>query len=850
VIAPLSVALAWRLALRDLRGGTRGLVIVLLCLGVGVAAIAGIGSLRAALGQGLAEDGRAILGGDLALSTGLAPFPPAVEAWFTGRGARVSESVETRSILVAPSGRRLLVAAKAVSPGWPLIGAVSTTPPGQFAGLEKGADGRPGLLLDPTGAQTLGLKPGDRVRLGGVALAYRGVIADSPDRIADSRLFGVKAFVSLPALSGTPLVAPGGLVSYEMQVALAPGPALPGSLHATLAALKAQFPHAVWRIRTTGDAAPDLSRFVDQAALFMTLLGLAALLVGGIGVANGVEAWLTARARSIATLRCLGASARMVSTIHGLQLAVLGVPGILAGLALGALVPALVLPILRGRLPVPHHVGVYPGPLLLAAVFGLLTGTIFALRPLRRAAAISGAALFRDAALPARVPWSPVAAGAEALLVLALIGLAALSVPRAELALGFCAGAIGTLLLLRGIAAVIRWLLPRLPKPRSIAVSLALRRLAGPGSPLPLMLMSAGAGLTVLVAVAEIRGNLIAEFTGELPRAAPSFYFIDIQPTDLPTFAAVVRATHVAHDLHELPTLRARILAIDGTPAGSFHPKGGSDWPLRSDIGFTYAAAPPPGTRIAAGRWWSSDYLGPPEVSFDAGIARAWGIGVGDSLTVSVLGRRFDLRIASLRDIHWQSLALNFLLIATPDPFAGAPHTFVATLKADPGQEGTVLAAVTNALPGVTGIDVGQVLAALNGLLGQIGTAVSLVGLVALLAGGLVLVSAIAAERERRIAEAVVLKTLGATRAQIRLAWLTEFAVAGGMAGLTAAVLGDGAAALVVRRVFHTDWHFLPGIMLLTVVLSILAMIVLGFVSTERALRQPAAPRLRMENGG
>ncbi len=838
--------LAWRIALRDLRGGTRGLIIVLLCLGVGVAAIAGIGSLRAALGQGLAEDSRGILGGDLALSTSLAPFPPALEAWFMARGARVSESVETRSILVAPSGHRLLVAAKAVSPDWPLIGAVTTKPAGQFVALRRGADGQPGLVLDPTGVQTLQLKPGDRLTLGGVPLAYRGTIAESPDSIADSRLFGVKAFVSLPALAGTPLVAPGGLVTYEMQVELPHGATVP----ATVAALKAQFPKAVWRIRSTGDAAPDLSRFVDQAALFMTLLGLAALLVGGIGVANGVEAWLTARARSIATLRCLGASARMVSTLHALQLAVLGVPGILAGLVVGAVVPALVLPLLRGKLPVPAHVGLYPAPLALAAIFGLLTGTIFALRPLRRAAAISGAALFRAAALPAKVPWSTAAAAVEVVLVLALIALAAVSVPRPGLALGFCAGAIGTLLLLRGIAAVIRWLLPRLPSPRNIAVSLALRRLSGPGSPLPLMLMSAGAGLTVLVAVAEIRGNLIAEFSGELPRAAPSFYFIDIQPADLRTFQAAVQSTHVAHDLHALPSLRARILAVNGTPVADFHPKGTSDWPLRSDVGFTYAAVPPPGTRITAGRWWPSAYLGPPEVSFDAGIARAWGLGVGDSLTVSVLGRSFDLRIASLRDIHWQSLELNFLLIGTPDPFAGAPHTFIATVKADPGQEGRVLAAVTDALPSVTGIDVGQVLSALKGLLGQIGTAVSLVGLVALLAGGLVLVSAIAAERERRIAEAVVLKTLGATRAQIRLAWLTEFAVAGGMAGLAAAILGDAAAALVIREVFHTDWHFLAGIMVLTVVLSILAMMVLGFLSTERVLRQPAAPRLRLENGG
>ena len=393
-------------------------------------------------------------------------------------------------------------------------------------------------------------------------------------------------------------------------------------------------------------------------------------------------------------------------------------------------------------------------------------------------------------------------------------------------------------------------LLPLLPAPREPAFAFGLRRLHGPASSLPLMLLSAGVGLTVLVAVAEIRGNLMTEFTAALPAQAPSFYFIDIQPDDLPRFTAALARTGVAHDLHTMPSLRARILAVAGVPVERFHPPDQADWPLRSDVAFTYAAAPPPGSKLAAGRWWPSDYLGPPLVSFDATIARAWRLKVGDSLTVDVLGRRFDLKIASLRDIRWQSLQLNFLLVGTPDPFAAAPHTIIATVKADPGREGDVLAAVTDALPGVTGIDVGQVLRSLSSLLGEIGTAVSLVGLIALLAGGLVLVSVIAAEREARIAEAVVLKTLGASRAQIRRAWLTEFAVAGGVAGLAAAALGTAAAAITITQVFKTDWHFEPGIMAITLLASIALMLVLGFVSTARALRQPAAARLRLETGG
>jgi len=360
-------------------------------------------------------------------------------------------------------------------------------------------------------------------------------------------------------------------------------------------------------------------------------------------------------------------------------------------------------------------------------------------------------------------------------------------------------------------------------------------------------MVSAGIGLTVLAAVAQIRGNLLAEFSGALPPGAPSFYFIDIQPADLPKFQAALQSTGAAHDIQTMPSLRARILAIAGTPVENFHPPESSAWPLRTDIAFTYAATPPPGTRLTQGSWWPANYLGPPLVSFDSQMAHDWGLKPGDTLTVDVLGRVFDLRIANLRAIKWQTLKMNFLLVGTPDPFAGAPATLIATVKTDPGREGAVLAAVTNALPSVTGIDVTQVLRAFAALLSEISTAVSLAGLIALAAGALVLISAVAAEREARIAEAVILKTLGASRAQIRRAWLVEFAVAGGCAGLAAALLGTAAAAISVTRIFQTDWHFQPVIMLATILGSIALMMLFGFAATARALRQPAALWLRRE---
>jgi putative ABC transport system permease protein len=840
------IRLAWRLARRDLRGGLGGLLIVLLCLGVGVASVAGIFSLRAALGQGIAESSRGILGGDIEISSGLGPISPAMMHWFSSRGARISETVDTRSMLVSRSGR-LLAAVKAVGPGWPLLGSVASRPAGQFAGLAQAADGKPGLLLAPDAAQTLGLRPGDSVTLGGVPMVFRGSITGAPDSIGDSQLFGAKCFVAASALAGTALVQPGALVMFNMQVLLPASAAV----DATKAAFQKAFAHSDFRLRDKRNATPDLTRFIDQAALFMTLLALASLLVGGIGVANGVEAWLTARARTIATLRCLGASARLVAVMQGLQLLVLGLPGIALGLAIGAGAPLLVLPLLRNKLPLPAHLGLYPSALLISAIFGLLTGVVFAFRPLQRATAISGAALFRSAALPARVGFSAIATSIQGIAGLALLALAIWVVPSFYIALGFCAGTLITLLLLRAIAALLMRVLPLLPQPKDPAIALGLRRLSGPASSLPLMLLSAGAGLTVLVAVAEIRGNLVGEFTGALPAQAPSFFFIDLQPTDLPAFQAVLLRTGAAHDLQTMPSLRARITAIAGVPAEQFHPKGSqSGWPLGTDTGFTYAAAPPPGTRLSAGAWWPPDYLGPPLLSFDSKIAKDWGLKLGDSLTVNVLGRSFNLKIANLRDIDWQSLQLNFLMVGTPDPFAGAPHTLVATARVDQGEEGKVLTAIGDAFPGVTAIDIGAVLRAFGSVLGEVGTAVSVVGLIALLSGGLVLLSAIAAERQSRIAEAVVLKTLGASTAQIRRAWIAEFAVAGGAAGISAALLGTLAAFITVEQVFHLDWHFQPGIMLATLLGSITLMLILGFMTTARILRLPAAPQLRLETGG
>jgi putative ABC transport system permease protein len=299
--------------------------------------------------------------------------------------------------------------------------------------------------------------------------------------------------------------------------------------------------------------------------------------------------------------------------------------------------------------------------------------------------------------------------------------------------------------------------------------------------------------------------------------------------------------------MHEVPSLRARIVAVNGLPADQVRATAETAWALRGDRGLTYAAAPPDGTRLVAGAWWPADYAGPPLVSFDANLAKGWGVGIGDVIRVNVLGRDLDLRIANLRDISWRSLGINFAMVASPGLLARAPHTHIATVRAERAAQGAVLRAVTDALPNVSGIRVEDVLRTIAGLLDQIGTALAATGSLTLAAGALVLAGTVAAGQRRRIREAVILKSLGATRAQIRTAWLVEFGVLGAAAGVLAAAVGTAASYGVVRFVMGTDWAFLPATLAATVLGCVALVLIFGYAGTAAALRAKAAPLLRNE---
>ncbi|MBO6837400.1 MAG: FtsX-like permease family protein, partial [Alphaproteobacteria bacterium] len=386
------LATASRFAFRELRGGLKGFRVFLACLALGVAAIAGVGSLASAIEAGLKADGRVLLGGDVDIRLVHVAADSEKVDWLRDNSAALSHIVEMRAMAIRADGaERRLVEMKAVDRAYPLNGALVLRDGVEMSALEQ-RDGVWGLIAAPQLAERLRLTIGDRVKIGEAEFEYRGDFLEEPDKGTQAFNLGPRVFISIDALPETKLEQPGSLIRYHYRVLLPPQTVVADWVEA----LNTQFPNAGWRVRALDDAAPNIQRFVDRVGLFMTLVGLTALLVGGVGVGNAVRAFLNQRTGTIATLKCLGAPSSTIFATYLIQVGVLAVVGIVLGLLLGGVGPSFVVPMLADKLPVEARVGFYPMPLLLAAGFGLLTTLVFALWPLARASSVPAATLFRD----------------------------------------------------------------------------------------------------------------------------------------------------------------------------------------------------------------------------------------------------------------------------------------------------------------------------------------------------------------------------------------------------------------------------------------------------------------------
>lgn len=832
-------ALALRLARREMRGGIKGFRIFLACLMLGVAAIGAVGSLAAAVRAGLDADARQLLGGDVDLTLTQRPAQPDELAALRARG-QLSEVAELRA-MARTDRERTLVELKAVDGTYPLLGAVGVNgaPDLQSALAER--DGEWGAVVERGLLVRLGVKLGDRIKIGDSTYVLRALETAEPDRTTNIFTLGPRVMVAKDSLAATGLMQPGSLIRYQYRELLRPG--LDVGTFAD--EITHRFSDAGWRIRTPADASPGVKRWIDRIAMFLTLVGLTALLVGGVGVANAVRSYLAGKTSTIATLKCVGAGGDLVLRVYLIQILAMAAVGIGVGVVIGGAAPMVLGPLLAGQLPVAARIGLYPAPLALAALFGVLTALAFSLWPLARAREVPPSALFRDLVAPSRQRPRAIYAAVIAAALAALGGLAVLASSDHRLGFWFVVAAFATFAVFRAAAWIIAALARRTPHAGRPGLRLALANVHRPGSPAAGLVLSLGLGLTVLIVIALVQGNIGRELREQIPDMAPTFFFIDIQPDEVAAFDSLMAHLPGVGEVRRVPSLRGRIVKIAGVPVEQAHIAPEAQWTINSDRGLTYAATPPAGSRLVAGAWWPPDYAGPPLLSMDAAIAHGMGIGVGDTLTVNVLGREITAKIANLRDIDWAAININFVLVFAPGALEGAPQTHIATAQVAPGHEDEVERAVTERFPNVSTIRVKDALALVDRMLGQIATAARVTAAITLLAGVLVLAGAVIASHRRRVYDAVVFKVLGARRRSIVGAFALEFGLVGLATAAVATGLGTVASWLLMTRYLGSDFTFLPATALGTAAGAAVVVVLLGLAGTWRALGQKPAPLLR-----
>jgi putative ABC transport system permease protein len=830
----------WRIARRDLHLGFRGLRLLFLCLFLGVATLAAIGSLTAAITQELRDRGRVILGGDIEIAMTQREAGLGDKQAFRQLGT-LSETIRMRAMAQRVGQGRgdappaVLTELKGVDAAYPLYGAL-TLQGSRYQPMD--ADH---ILIGEALAERLDIRRGERLRYGQADFTIAGIIADEPDRLGEGFTLGPVAIVSMEGLHRTGLIQPGSLYNSKYRIRLNP--------RYDAATVRQDWEKARanegWTFKDRDRAAPGADRFIERMGQFLSLIGLAALVIAGIGVSNGVASYLAAKRGSIATLKVLGATSADIAHIYRLQIGAVALLGIGVGLVVGAALPPLVVALAGDVLPVSPGFRLHPVPLITSAVYGLLIAFLFTFPPLAKARTQPAAAIFRGA-VESRSGLDRRSLGAMGLAG-ALLVMLALGTAREPLFSAAVLGAVAAvLLLLLALGLAVSRVARRLPRPRRPLLRLAMANLHRPGAQTAALIVALGLALTLFVTLAGIETSLNAEIRSVVPQKAPAQIVLDIPAPDQARFREIVARQAPEAQLNIVPVLRGTITAFGKQRVTDLKALPEGAWFLRGERGVTYSARLPEGSDLVAGKWWAKDYKGPPLVSLDAEAAKTLNIGVGDTLTVSILGREIEARIASLRKVNWDTMGFNYVLVFSPATLQSAPHSVAATITMDDRHNNAMTRALLAAFPGVSVIAVGEVIDQVGTILTQMSRAILVAASVAILAGIAVLVGAIAASRQARSYDSVILKTLGATRAQLLGGQALEYGLLAAILALVALALGSAAAWFVIVQVFDFGWApdwpvvlaTLAGGALLTLGIGLAGSVPLLSVRPSRALRQ------------
>jgi len=827
------------LAWRETRGAGRHFGYLVACIMLGVGALVAVGSFAASLERTVGRSARALMGGDVEIRSAqpLSPEGSGIVAALTRPGTDTVPVTEL--VAMAAAGEKTqIVELKAVGHGYPLYGDLLTAPAAPLDALI--GSGR--ALVHESLLTRLGLRVGDHLRIGEGDFTVSGVIRQEPDRAVGVFSLGPRVLIDARDLDGTHLIRQGSRVRHRLLFRLPTG----SRAEAFKDALAARLTDTSARVTTYTQAQPGVRRFWNQLTVYLGLTGLVALMVGGIGVATSVRAFVRGKLETIAVLKCLGADWRQVLAAYLLQTVLLGLGGSLLGAALGSAIQWALAPALAPLMPVPLDTGLSPRAILAGLAMGTGLTLLFALWPLLDIRRVPPALILRqdvEPRLPGRRPWLaaiPIVAGLGALAVWEAGSLKVGAI--------FIGGLAGALVLLAAGARLVIEGARHLPRFRSLAWRQAVANLHRPGSHAGTVLMSLGLAVMLIVAVALLEQSLRAELADRGPGRAPAFFFIDIQPDQAQAFRRLV-TDKTGREPTLTPVVRARLASINGAPVSrDARQRREEVWFLSREYVLTWAAQPPPENPVVAGRWWTPEEASrEPLISVEEEIAKNLGVGIGGTLGFDIQGVTVTARVVNFRRVDWQTFNTNFFVIFSQGALDGAPTTWLATARVPPADELAVQSAVTAAFPNVTAIPVREVLERIAGVLDQIALAIRLLAGVSIATGLIVTAGALGVSRHQRLYQSVILKALGATRGLVARVFAVEYALLGAAAGLGGSALAAALAWGVLHWALDVPWGGSLATLGWGIVASAALALGVGFLGTFRLLGKKPLAVLRSE---
>jgi putative ABC transport system permease protein len=846
-----------RMALREIRASWQRLLFFFVCIAVGVASIVAIRSVIQSVRQGLTREARAMTGADVVVRSDR-PLGDAVRAAVArertaGRVAVVSEAVELATMVrpaSVPTTR--MVELRAVEPTFPLYGTMTLQGERYSHGLLRGH----GALVRPELLAQLNLRVGDDVLIGTQRFQIRGVIQSEPGRNLGAFSLGPRVFIDLADLQSTGLLSFGSRASYQLLLQVPSPPPLPGRRDPSLAManeLSKTFVNDFVGVRSYRQNEGRMNQNLSRAENYLSLVGLVVLILGGIGVSSVTRVFVQQKVRSIAILKCVGSTSRQVLAIYLTQVVLLGLAGSALGVAIAAAVLQL-LPLFVGNLAALLQVdyGLTAGAVLQGLAVGVLVSLLFSVVPLLEVRNVKPSLLLRQdiPALPSFdwLKWSvATAVGA------ALVGVASWQAGSVQVGLLLSAGFVALTFVLHLAGVVLIRAVQPLRFSRSFALRQAVLHVARPGNQTRIILLAVGLGTFFILGVRALEVNLLQDFSVQVGDDAPDMFLMDIQPDQRAGLTALIDRENGAENVPKLiPVLRARITAVRGRDVNlesyeDVRGRGG----LSREFTITYRSELEANETLVDGKWWgTAPAVDRPEVSIEESLRNRFGIQIGDEMRFDVLGRIVSARVTSFRQVDFRDFrAGGFMIVFRPGPFENAPHSYIAAVRGgkDAVARTRLQGLIVGGYPNVSVIDLREVMDTVKTIVDNVTLAVTVVGALVLLSGVLILIGAVSMTKFRRVYEAAILKTLGASSRLIATMLLLEYGVLGAIAGTVGAA---GAVALswaVARYGLDLPWQPAPLLTIGGIVVTAGAVAAIGVLASLDVLRHKPLSTLRAE---